>query len=95
MQLQLNMLSLGHMSPSLITPGNLRTLLTDIKHRLHVQLRLPGDEIKDLWQFYKCLTCSTVLEENRIMIIISLPLISGIYDIYKIYNLPIPAMEKK
>ncbi|VDI78044.1 Hypothetical predicted protein [Mytilus galloprovincialis] len=56
LQLQLNMLSLGHMSPSLISPGNLRVLLTDIKRRLPVTLKIPGDEVKDIWNFYKFLT---------------------------------------
>ncbi|CAC5422638.1 unnamed protein product [Mytilus coruscus] len=92
LQLQLNMLSLGHMSPSLISPGNLRVLLTDIKRRLPATLKIPGDEIKDIWNFYKFLTCSTVLDENRIIIIITLPLldIRDSYAIYKIHNLPVP-----
>ncbi|CAC5387938.1 unnamed protein product [Mytilus coruscus] len=92
LQLQLNMLSLGHMSPSLISPGNLRVLLTDIKRRLPATLKIPGDEIIDIWNFYKCLTCSTVLDENRIIIIITLPLldIRDSYAIYKIHNLPVP-----
>ncbi|CAC5416204.1 unnamed protein product [Mytilus coruscus] len=92
LQLQLNMSSLGHMSPSLISPGNLRVLLTDIKRRLPATLKIPGDEIKDIWNFYKFLTCSTVLDENRIIIIITLPLldIRDSYAIYKIHNLPVP-----
>ncbi|CAC5412396.1 unnamed protein product [Mytilus coruscus] len=92
LQLQLNMLSLGHMSPSLISPGNLRVLLTDIKRRLTATLKIPGDEIKIIWNFYKFLTCSTVLDENRIIIIITLPLldIRDSYAIYKIHNLPVP-----
>ncbi|CAC5415498.1 unnamed protein product [Mytilus coruscus] len=92
LQLQLNMLSLGHMSSSLITPGNLRVLLTGIKRRLPATLKIPGDEIEDIWNFYKFLTCSTVLDENRIIIIITLPLldIRDSYDIYKIHNLPVP-----
>ncbi|CAC5412416.1 unnamed protein product [Mytilus coruscus] len=92
LQLQLNMLSLGHMSSSLISPGNLRVLLTDIKRRLPATLKIPCDEIKDIWNFYKLLTCSTVLNENRIIIIITLPLldIRDSYAIYKIHNLPVP-----
>ncbi|XP_052082136.1 uncharacterized protein LOC127719850 isoform X1 [Mytilus californianus] len=92
LQLQLNMLSLGHMSPSLISPGNLRVLLTDIKRRLPATLKIPGDEVKDIWNFYKFLTCSTVLDENKIIIIITLPLldIRDTYEIYKIHNLPVP-----
>ena len=35
LQLKLNMLSMGHLSPSVIDPNNLRILLSDIKSKLH------------------------------------------------------------
>ena len=46
LQLKLNMLSMGHLSPSVITPHNLRILLSDIKSKLPPHLRLPKDEKK-------------------------------------------------
>ena len=42
-QLQLNMLSLGHLSPSVITPRGLKKLLTEIKGHLPEFLSLPYD----------------------------------------------------
>jgi hypothetical protein len=44
LQLKLNMLSMGHLSPSVIDPNNLRILLSDIKSKLPPHLRLPKDE---------------------------------------------------
>jgi hypothetical protein len=46
LQLKLNMLSMGHLSPSVIDPNNLRVLLSDIKSKLPPHLRLPKDEKK-------------------------------------------------
>jgi hypothetical protein len=74
LQLKLNMLSMGHLSPSVIDPNNLRILLSDIKSKLPSHLRLPKDEKRDIWQYYQFLTCSTVLEKDRILVILNVPL---------------------
>jgi hypothetical protein len=89
LQLRLNMLSMGHLSPSVIDPNNLRLLLSDIKSKLPPHLRLPKDEKKDIWQYYQFLTCSTVLEKDRILVILNVPLmdLTGKFDIYKVHNL--------
>jgi len=93
LQLKLNMLSMGHLSPSVITPGSLRILLSDIKSKLPPHLRLPKDEKRDIWQYYQFLTCSTVLEKDRILVILNVPLmnLTGKFDIYKVHNLPVTA----
>ena len=65
LQLQLNMLSIGKLSPSIISPLKLRDLLVDIQTRISVPLRLPGDPKADLWHFYKTLTCTTIVEEDK------------------------------
>ena len=56
--LQLNMLSLGHLSPSVISPTNLLQLLLQIKTKLPSYLQLPEDPEKQLWHYYKFLTCT-------------------------------------
>jgi hypothetical protein len=96
-QLQLNMLSLGKLSPSTITPRNLRDLLLDIKTQLPSRLSLPGDPVNDLWYFYRSLTCNTILEDNMILVVIVVPLLdsNGKFEIYKIHNLPIPMSHEK
>ena len=90
--LQLNMLSLGHLSPSVISPTNLLQLLLQIKSKLPGYLQLPEDPEEQLWHYYKFLTCTAVIEKNKILTILSVPLLDykGQYEIYKVHNLPLP-----
>lgn len=89
---QLNMLSLGHLSPSVVGPYDLQKMLLEIKSHLDPKLRLPYDPVTDLWSFYQSLTCVTFVEEYRIITVISVPLIDTFQslEIYKIINLPVP-----
>ena len=95
LQLQLNMLSLGRLAPSAITPQNLKALLKQIERELEPPLRLPGDPNKDLWNFYQFLTCTTVLEHNRILVVVPIPLLDfkDEMEVYKIHNLPMPFVQ--
>lgn len=88
---ELNMLSLNHLSASTISPGELRTLLLDIRDRIPATLMLAVDPIKDIWYYYNTLSCTTYLDGNKILIILTLPLLDNKdkYEIYKIHNLPI------
>ena len=51
LQIQLNMLSLGRLAPSAITPQNLNALLKQIESESEPPLRLPGDPNNDIWIF--------------------------------------------
>ena len=64
-QLQLNMLSVGHLSPSVITPRGLKGLLLEIENHLPVYLKLPYDPKWDIMKLYQTLTCTTVLDKGR------------------------------
>ena len=50
-QLQLNMLSLGHLSPIVITPRVLKKLLIEIESHLPEFLKLPYDPKRKIWKF--------------------------------------------
>ncbi|CAC5415478.1 unnamed protein product [Mytilus coruscus] len=92
---QLSMLSLGHLSPSTITPNNLQGLLIEIKDKLPKYLELTNDPKENLWFFYRFLTCSTILYDSRILVVISIPLLdsNNKFEIYQAFNLPMP-MQK-
>ena len=92
---QLNFLCLGRLSPSTISPRNLRSLLLDIKAHLPSSLALMGDPNKNLWLFYQQLTTTALLDENRIVVIIRIPLLRNNhkFEIYKAYNLPLPVKD--
>ena len=94
---QLEMLSLGHLSPSTITPGQLKALLTEIKDRLPKYLEMTEDPSKNLWFFYRFLTCTTVLYDSKILVIISVPLLDSNtkFQVYRAYNLPMPMHQNK
>ena len=92
LQLQLNMLSIGKLSPTIIFPLKLRDLLIDIQTRIAAPLRLPGDPKADLWHFYKMLTCTTIVEEDKILVVVPVPLLDSNddFEVYRVHNLPIP-----
>jgi len=95
--LELNMMSLCHLSPSAVTPIKLRRILKEIQSKLPYSLELPRNIERDLWYYYKFLTTATVLDGDKIYVIVSIPLLDqkGKYRLYKIYNLPIPMIPSK
>lgn len=88
--IQLNALALGHLTPSIMAPQDLKSLLLSIKTKLPRALRLPRNPDEDLWSFYKFLTCTSTTEDNKLLIILSIPLLDAQdnYSIYKVHNLP-------
>ena len=80
LQLQLDMLSIGKLSPSIMTPKNLRNLLLDMHTRISPPLKLPGDPKADLWHFYKLLTCAIMAEPDKILVVIPIPLVESNTD---------------
>ena len=89
---ELNMLSMHHLSTSTISPKDLKELLTDVESKLPNNFELSRSPRKDIWYFYKTLTCITYLEDNEIRIVLKIPLINTReeYEVYKIHNLPLP-----
>ena len=73
LQSQINLLSLGHLSPCTINPRQFKKLLLDIKLKLPKTLTLPDDPDKKLWYFYSQLTCTAIMENKRIVVIILSP----------------------
>ena len=64
LKIRFNALSLGHVSTTIISPRDLQRLLLDIKSKLPPYLQLTQDPKKDIWTYYRFLTCATVLSEN-------------------------------
>lgn len=91
LKLQLNMLSLRHLSPSTITPSLLRSTLTDIQAHLPKSMELPQNPSTNLWEYYQFLQCSTIIDPNHIIILIDIPLLDSFnkLEVYHIFNLPI------
>ena len=92
LQLQLNMLSLGHLSPSVITPKSLKNLLIEMRSKLPHHLTLPDDPERQLWKYYQSLTCTTILDKGMFLVVVNLPLIDRDhkFEIYQVINSPFP-----
>lgn len=88
--MQLNMLTLGHLSPSVISPKNLRSLLIGIASKLPPGILLPSDPTTELWNYYTIVNFHTLLDTNRIFVVMSIPLLdySSNFQIFKPFNLP-------
>ncbi len=91
------MLALGHLSPDTISPNELATMLFQIKNQLPRSLKLPENPTRRLWKYYKILQCDSALEDDRILVFVTIPLLDsgGKYIVYEIHNLPLPFITDK
>ena len=89
---QLDMLFLGHLSPSLVAPAHLQDILLRIQTELPHHLRLPSDPTRELWRYYSSLGCLTLVEEGKILAIVPVPLLDrdSTFEVFQVINLPIP-----
>lgn len=55
------MLTLVHLSPTVVLPANLRQLLSEIASKLPPNLKLPYDPDTDRWSYYRILPCTTLV----------------------------------
>lgn len=90
LRLRLNMLSLGHLSPTVIPPGISNNFYR--KSQLPSQFKLPYDPDTDLWSYYKILPCTTLIGEEDLVVVLTIALLgaSKQFEMFKIYNLPVP-----
>ena len=90
------MLSLDHLSPSTVTPRQLQSLLVQIKTKLPSSLKLPEDPEKNIWYFYRVLACSTILDGDKILVIVNIPLLDyhGEFEVFKVHSIAVPPHQK-
>ena len=92
MKLRVNMLSLGRLTPVVIKPGELLTMLLAIRNQLTPPLMMIREPETNLWHYYKTLKVSTVIHNQRLIVLISIPLINANsrLELFRIHNLPFP-----
>ena len=95
LQLQINMLAIGRLTPSTVTPSNLRKLLIEIKQRLKPPMKLSRNPESEIWHFYRYLTCSTIFQDNKILTIVPVPLLDmqEELEVFQIHSLPLPDLR--
>lgn len=91
LRMDMNMLTMYHLSPSTISPGDLRDLLLEIEKQLPNSLSLP-ENVNNIWFYYKTLHCQAIAQGETIFIVITIPLLDfgDKYDLFEAYNLPLP-----
>ena len=72
-QLQVNRLSSGYLTPSIITPKSLKALPIEIENHLPQSSHLPYDPIGEIWKLYQALDYNTILDKGQFLVIISIP----------------------
>ena len=64
--------------------------------KIYLEHLQPGDP-GDVWAFYRILTCTTILEQNRILVVVAIPLLdfNDKLEVYEILNLPVPFVQSQ
>ena len=75
LKLQVSMLSTEMLSPLVISPINLQATLKDIASKLPRAFRLPDNIERSLWKYYTYLRCATIVTNNQILIVVSIPIL--------------------
>ena len=87
----LNIHSARRLNPNIIDPIHLRQKLININKPPPTQLSLPENPKTNIWHYYKFLTVTPISHDNRIILIIKIPLIDldSSMTLYKSYKPPV------
>ena len=88
---RLNQLALGHLSPSVVSSHELTVLLRKVASNLPRHLFLPKEPEMTRY-YYQTLTCTTLIEDNKFLTLINVPLleVTNKYEIFMAHNIPLP-----
>ena len=96
LQIHFNMLSLGRLSPVVVKPNTLLYILKEIRNNLAPPLMLVKKPETNLWYYYRTLQASTVIHEQKLIVIIDIPLVNtnSRLELFQIHNLPFPGKRE-
>ena len=77
LKLTLDTLGLNKLTPSVMSPTKLQDVLLNIQHVLPRNLQLPVDPTKDLFHYYKYLTCESFVVVHISSTITMVPLLDA------------------
>ena len=86
----------GRFPPSLVTPPELRSLLTHIRKNAPVGFVLPVDPSSEITWYYKNIVTAIIPDSNRLHIIAIIPLVQteSLYTIHKSITVPMPHLTE-
>ncbi len=62
---ELNMLSINRLTPSTISPKDLKQVLLNVKEQIPKTTKLPANPRTNIWYFYHTLNCDVYLDGNK------------------------------
>ena len=91
LKIQVSMLSNEKLSPLIISPMKLKATLQDIASKLSCAFRLPDNLNTNLWKYYTFLKCATIISNNQIIIVVSVPILdfSSKFEVYIVHTFPV------
>jgi hypothetical protein len=87
-------------TPNLISPYDLRKILSDVEEKLKAnpRLTLPTSQQTDIWSYYQFLKIEAFVQSDMLIVILVLPLIDKDlqFDLFRAHNLPLlhPSLRK-
>ena len=88
----------NELTPNIIDPTHLRQEPIKIQSKCIPTLALPEDPCTNIWHYYKFLTETPMIHDNKLVLMINIPLVDldSSMTLYKIHNLPIfePRIKK-
>ena len=64
-------------SLNLISPEEMSKVLFQIKNKIPQMFRLPCSPGRKLWSYFRTLNCATIIEEDKLIIFIVIPLVDA------------------
>ena len=70
-------------------------MLLEIENHLPQYLKLPYDPKGEIWKLYQTLTCTTLLDKGRFLVIVSIPLLDNMntFKSFDIFNMPVVSTD--
>lgn len=90
-KIQLSTLTKNQLTPSVINPMDLKSLLLDIQNKISFSYQLIQNPETNLWFYYNSIICHTNIINDHIIISFHIPLVSKQrdFDLFQVFNLPI------
>ncbi len=88
---QLDMLSMNHLSPSVVYPELMSDMLTEVESHLPSHLKLPYPT-ENLYSYYSSLPATAVMHDSKIIVLVEIPLVDAheYYSLFRVFTAPVP-----
>ena len=91
--LQLHIMTTLKLTPHIIAPHLLSSMLIGLKSKLPASLSLPEDPMENIWFYYRKLKVTSAFHDGCLIFVVDLPLIQvdSQFDLFQIHSFPVAA----